>query len=98
MNRIFFAILVLSFFALTKARSPPGCSNAVNICPSGLICKEGKCIFDLKPVFCKSQSQCISGYFCLKGICIPLGPTKWTQNYVKYINGLQADLMRNNEK
>ena len=25
-------------------------------------------------------------------------PTKWNQHYVKYINKLQADLLRNNEK
>ena len=25
-------------------------------------------------------------------------PTKWNQHYVKYINGLQADIMRKNHK
>ena len=28
----------------------------------------------------------------------PSGPTKWNQHYVKYINKLQADLMRKNKK
>ena len=79
-----------------------GPNNIDRLCPSGLICKEEKCIFDPEPV-CKSTSQysykCTSGYICLNGVCRKkLGPTKWTQNYVKYINGLQADLMRKNEK
>ena len=25
---------------------------------------------------------------------LPNGPTKWDQHYVKYVNGLQADIMR----
>ena len=25
-------------------------------------------------------------------------PTKWNQQYVKYVNGLQADIMRKNQK
>ena len=29
---------------------------------------------------------------------LPNGPTKWNQHYVKYINKLQAEIMRKNQK
>ena len=76
-----------------------GCNNNDRFCPHGMICKEELCIFlDSGPV-CKSKRDCLSGYICLNGVCSKkLGPTKWTQNYVKYVNGLQADLMRKNKK
>ena len=95
MSRTIFVILVLGFFALTKARSirHKGCNNGYKLCPSGLICKEHECIINNELV-CKSTSQCKSGYICLDGICRKrIGPSKWTQHYVKYVNELQADFM-----
>ena len=73
-----------------------GCNNIDRFCPEGLICKYEKCIFGSKHD-CKSTIDCKLGHICLNGVCSKkLGPAKWTQHYVKYVNELQADLMRKN--
>ena len=62
----------------------------------GLICKYEKCVFGSEHD-CKSEIDCKLGYICLNGVCSEKpGPTKWTQHYVKYVNELEADLMRQN--
>ena len=69
--------------------------KSTNDCPLGLICKYEKCILESQHD-CNSTIDCKLGYICFFGMCSKkLGPSKWTQHYVKYVNELQADLMRN---
>ena len=65
-------------------------------CKGPLIVKYGECGEELE----KWLIEVYKGPFAVgqSSEDLPSGPSKWNQHYVKYINKLQADLMRKSKK
>ena len=87
MNRIFFAILVLGFFALTKARSDVR-KQCINDYDSQLT--QSRKVNDSRFV-----SKCRQGYKCVHGICKRRGEYK--KNHLRLFRNCKSNLKKNSE-
>ena len=68
------------------------------MCRGPIFVKFGECGKELEKWLIEVYKGPYAEYNGQRPEVLPNGPNKWHQHYVKYINGLQADIMIKNQK